>query len=97
MNYIRRIFSRHGFLAQTLLLLVGIMYFPALIAFWLFQAIGLGFQRLAFGRPSSDGYKDGLARSSRYVALGASLLAGAAIAVWETVAIIGAIAAKPLN
>jgi len=73
------------------------MYFPALIAFLLIQAILFGFHRLVFGKPNSDGYSAGLARSSNYAALGASLLTGAAIAVWETVGIVGAIAVKFLN
>jgi hypothetical protein len=73
------------------------VYFPAFIAFLLIQAILQGFHRLVFGKPSSDGYNDGLARSSNYAALGASLLTGAAIAVWETVGIVAAITVKLLN
>ena len=96
MDYLRTVRS---FFGETLGLILFATYFPAFVAYFISQTVLISLVQMVFGNLDDHprGYANPIARGAGYAALSASVLIGVAVAIWETVAVIAAIAGKPLQ
>ena len=87
-----------GVFGDTLGIILLAAYFPAFVAWFGSHVILISLVQMAFGNLDDHphGYDSPIARGAGYLALSASVLIGVAVAILETVAVIAALAGKPL-
>jgi hypothetical protein len=87
-----------SFFGETLGMLLFVVFFPAFMAVLFSQMVLLGVTQVVFGGyiKKHQGNGSAVAKVTMFIGLALPVLIGIAVAIWEVVGVVAAIAGKPL-